>query len=252
MISEWPLQTQLNRVHITFQNELGFGGYFQVNGKTFHHRNRFSADKTGEHHFIDAARKRGCGRVGRRRVRSNRDGYRHTLTLLTIFLKVVRTIFMDVPMHACGAPVENLQPIHADVPSPRFEAASNHQRQRNERAAILRPAFQDGQLRKVNLLADSHHFLARRFSHPLWAGNGALPSPGEASAGRPLKTWAAPSERSGARGRPKHPDRAPQEPCRFVVHFRKHWSEPEMAIRPRVRTAKPFHPPRLLEAKSVI
>ena len=53
---------------------------------------------------------------------------------------VLRALFVRLPVHAGGALVENLHPVHAAVALPGFGVAREDHRQRDERTAIVRPA----------------------------------------------------------------------------------------------------------------
>ncbi len=55
-----------------------------------------------------------------------------------------RALFVRLPVHAGGALVENLHAVHAAIALAGIGIARKHQRQRDEAAAVLRPALQHG------------------------------------------------------------------------------------------------------------
>ena len=74
--------------------------------------------------------------------------------------------FLALPVHAGGGGVINLDAVHADVALAGFGIAGDHAGQRDEAAAILRPALQDGKIQQREIL-----FLDDFFA---WAGGDDL------------------------------------------------------------------------------
>ena len=119
--------------------------------------------KAREDHLVNVARQ------GRRRgiredgICSNGNSdLDAVLALLLCRTEVLRTVFMNMPVHARRILVVLLQTIHADVALASLGIFRKNERQRDEGAAVLGPALQDRQdvERRIVHLYD---FLARRF-----------------------------------------------------------------------------------------
>jgi hypothetical protein len=70
----------------------------------------------------------------------------HALAGFVITSAVARGDFLQLPVHARGAVVVNLDAIHAELRSPVSGSRVTTHGQRDETSAIQRPAFQDGQI----------------------------------------------------------------------------------------------------------
>ena len=75
--------------------------------------------------------------------------------------------FLALPVHAGGALVVDLHAVHADVALAGFRIAGDDAGQRDETAAILRPALQNGKVEQREVVA-LDHFLAGRRSRQSW------------------------------------------------------------------------------------
>ncbi len=79
---------------------------------------------------------------------------------------VLRALFMRLPVHARGALVVDLHAIHAAIALAGVGIARKHQRQGDEAAAILRPAFQH-RIIEQGKAPGADDLLARAFGHDL-------------------------------------------------------------------------------------
>ncbi len=70
---------------------------------------------------------------------------RHPLAGFVVALAVARGDLVQLPVHPGGASVENLHAVHADVAVARVGVLRVDGRERDERAAVLGPAFQHRQ-----------------------------------------------------------------------------------------------------------
>ena len=148
VIAERPFVAQrLRRVHVAFDDEIRVGGNFQVVGLAFDQFDGFFAEITGQQKFIQAIRqRRGGGKgetSGRRRGKSRRAC---AVPRFVITPAMARGDFLQLPMHAGGLVVVNLDAIHADVALAGVRVARDDAGQRDETPAVQRPAFQDGQI----------------------------------------------------------------------------------------------------------
>ena len=73
--------------------------------------------------------------------------------------------FLALPVHAGGLAVVDLHAIHADVALPcrRARVAGDDAGQRDEAAAILGPALQDGKIEDAEIFAQDDFFAGRIF-----------------------------------------------------------------------------------------
>ena len=117
-----------------------------------------------EHHLVNVARQRrgrgvgedGIGADGDRRLDAR------AAALLRI-AKVLRAVLVDVPVHPRRAAVIFLQAIHADVALARRGVLRKDKRQCHEGAAVVRPAFQDGDVVEARILGLDHLLTGRIF-----------------------------------------------------------------------------------------
>ena len=79
---------------------------------------------------------------------------------------MLRALLVRLPVHAGGALVEHLHAIAAAVALARIRIARKHHRQRDEAAAVLRPAVQNRKVVQREIVAPDH-FLARAAGHDL-------------------------------------------------------------------------------------
>ncbi len=120
--------------------------------------------ETREDHLVDVARQRRRRGVREHRVGTDGDGRLDPLAALRLHVaEIVCTVLVDVPVHARRLLVVFLQAVHADVALASLRVLREDKRQRNERAAVLRPAREDGDLVEIDRLL--YDLLARRLLH---------------------------------------------------------------------------------------
>ena len=167
VIAERPFGAHIIRVHVAFDDELGRGGDFQVDGLAFDHFDALAADETGKEHLVDLRRQRRGRGVGQLRRRADGNGDFHALDALGLgFAHVPRRVVMNVRMEMQRAAVMDLQAVHAHVTAAIDGAFGDDQRQRDRAAAVFRPALDDRQLAHVEVFG-LYNFLARPGAHQL-------------------------------------------------------------------------------------
>ena len=146
VIAERSFRPGLAGLDVAFEDEVDVGGDFEVVGEALHQLDGFLAQETGEEDLVEpigegSGRGKGVGRVAADR---DRDG--HALAPLVVELAMARADFVHLPMHAGGAAVVDLHAVHAEVARAGLGVAGVDVRQRDEAAAVLRPALQDRQV----------------------------------------------------------------------------------------------------------
>ena len=107
--------------------------------------------------FIDLRRQRRGGGVDHRRIAAETNCQRHLTLCFFLLLKVASADFVEVPMHAGGARIENLQAIEPDVSRAFDGIFGKDHRQRNKWPCIAWPA---GEHRKnIQIRFAKDHFL---------------------------------------------------------------------------------------------
>ena len=162
VVAEGPLHSGLVQVHVAFEHELGVGRHLQVDRAALHEIHRLAAQEAGEEHLVQHPGQRCRGRVGDGRVGA--DGHRH-LQPPTGRAIVLGGILVEVPVHARGPLVVDLETVHAHVAPTRLGVAGEDQRQGDVAAGVERPALEDRQSLEVDLVAGEHHLLARPLLH---------------------------------------------------------------------------------------
>ena len=84
------------------------------------------------------------GRIGNGGVRS--DGHRdlHAFAGPLIFMVMVASILVNVPVHPRGFSVVDLHPVHPDIPLAVVEPLCEDDGQGDEPPPVFRPAMEDG------------------------------------------------------------------------------------------------------------
>ncbi len=185
MIAERPFLAQrLLRVNVTFDDEVGVGGNFQVVGLAFDQFDGFLAEITGEQKFVQPVGQRRGGGEGEHGIAAEENADGHARAGFVIAPAMPRADFLQLPVHAGGAVVVNLDAIHADVALAGVGVFGHDARQRDETAAVQRPAFLDGKVGKSRVEASlTVAVLSGRMASRRQAG-GRLRSP-ECPAHRP-------------------------------------------------------------------
>jgi hypothetical protein len=117
-----------------------------VYGFAAHGFHRLAAQKTGEHHLIDFFGKRRDGAKRQARIAAQTDGGLDFLATFLSLARVLRTDFVNLPVHAGRGFVVYLNAIHADVAPPRIRVMRKDHRQSNERPTVVGPASEYGKL----------------------------------------------------------------------------------------------------------
>jgi hypothetical protein len=166
VIAEWTFSPQLIGLHITFQDEFGFCRDLQVHRQAADHGNGLLTDESREENFVNAPGEGSRSGVCCGRVCADSHGYGHASAGLPVFLVVVRTVLVDVPVHPGSLAIEDLEPVHSRIASAGGETSSDDHRQGDERASILGPALQDREPREIHRISHVDDFLAGGFFHP--------------------------------------------------------------------------------------
>ena len=129
VIAKRPFVAQrLGRINVTFDDEVGVGGDFEIVRLALHEFDRFLPQITSEEKFIQAVRQRCGGGEGKHRVTADENGDRHALALFVITTAMTRGDFLQLPVHAGGFVVVNLDAIHAEIPLAGIRVARDHAR----------------------------------------------------------------------------------------------------------------------------
>src|SRR5262249_18426001 len=126
------------------------------------------SQKTSEKKLIQSVWQRCSCRESVYGIPTQRDCYRHTLSALVISLAVTGANLVKLPVHSGGGLVIHLHPVEAHVAGPAFWIACVHVGQRDETAAIFRPAFKYRQIvegKVVSIFEAMHDFLAWGITH---------------------------------------------------------------------------------------
>ena len=121
--------------------------------------------ETGENHFVNIAGQGSGGGIGKHRVRA--DGYCRFDSIAALCLGIAEVfcaVLVDMPVHTRGAAVVFLQAVHAHIALAGLGVLGEHQRQGHEGAAIIRPAFENGNIIKTRIFR-FHNFLTGRVLH---------------------------------------------------------------------------------------
>ena len=160
MIAEWTLHPPLFGIYIAFQNKFRFRRDFQIHCAAWYHWHWFAANEARQEHLIDPAWQRSSSGVSGGRIGADGYRYRHAPAETAVFTIVMGTILVNVPVHAGGGAVENLQPVHTRIAAASLEAAGYNHRKGDERATVVRPAVQHRQEGEIYGIAGENHFLA--------------------------------------------------------------------------------------------
>ena len=175
VVAERPLPLRLALLDVALDDDLGVRGHHDVVRDRLHDLDRLAAQDAAEQVLLDHRRARSRRREDRDRVGAQRDGDGEPVVPGVEPLAHVRgTVVMLVDVHAGRLRVEDLHPVHADVVLA-LEVLRHHQRQRDERAAVLGPRGQHGQRVQVDVVAAQNDLLTRGLLDLL--GTGTSPGP---------------------------------------------------------------------------
>ncbi len=135
-------------IHVAFDNEVGVGGNFEIVGFALDEFDGFFAEITGEEKFVEAVGQRRSGGEGEHGIAAQKNGHGHARAGFVVPASVARADFLELPVHAEGALVVNLEAIHADVAFAGVGVFGDDAREGDEAAAVERPAFLDGEVEK--------------------------------------------------------------------------------------------------------
>ncbi len=125
-------------------------------------RDRLAAQPACQQIFIDVGRQRGGRAPHLRRIAAQDNRARDEVFFdLAGLALVFRAALVPLPVHHQRLSIVLLQAIHAHIALPCHRIARDDLRQRDVRAAIVRPAFEDRQNIQRGILGD-HDFLAGR------------------------------------------------------------------------------------------
>jgi hypothetical protein len=133
-------------VDVAFDDKVRIGRNHEVVGLTFDEFDRFFAEVTGEEEFVEAVReRRGCAE-SKHGVATDEDGDGHALAGFVIAASVTGGDFLELPVHAGGLGIVNLDAVHADVAIAGVGVLGDDAGESDETAAVVGPAFQNGQV----------------------------------------------------------------------------------------------------------
>ena len=132
---------RLARVNVAFDDEVGVGGDFEIVGLALDEFDGFLAEITGEEKFVEAVgQRRGCGER-EHGIAAEKNGDGHARAGFVVAAAVARADFLELPVHAGGAVIVNLDAIHADVALAGVGVFGDDAREGDEAAAVQGPAL---------------------------------------------------------------------------------------------------------------
>ena len=145
VIAEGAFAARFALLDVPFDHDLGVGGDLQVDRVAPGQLDRRATQEAGEHELVDPRGKGGGRRVGHDRIRAEGDRHFETVARLA---EVGRAVVVQMPMHAGGLTVVDLQAIHARVP-PASRILRHDDGERDERTAVAGPSGEDWQTTEV-------------------------------------------------------------------------------------------------------
>ena len=135
-------------VDVAFDDEVGVGGNFEVVSLALHQLHGFFSQVASEQKLIETIGQRCGGSEGKHRVAADENADGHPLALFVITTSVARGDFLQLPVHAGGFVVVNLDTIHADVAFAGVGVFGDDTGERDEAPAVERPAFKNRDVSK--------------------------------------------------------------------------------------------------------
>ena len=108
--------------------------------------------ETGEEKFVEAIGQRRGGREGEHRIAAKENDNRHARGGFVIAPAVSGADFLELPVHAGGALVVDLDAIHADIAFASVWIFGDDAGERDETSAVQGPAFLDREIEQSGKL----------------------------------------------------------------------------------------------------
>ena len=156
VITERSLAPQrLGWIDVAFDNDVRVGRHLDIHRDSLDQFDALFAQKTGKENFIDLVGQWRGRRIGHRRIAAQTDGEFQLAGFFFLMLKVARADFMQVPVHASRARIEDLHTIEADVARALNRVIRKNHRQSDEGSAVSRPASENRQNVQIGLAMDN-------------------------------------------------------------------------------------------------
>ncbi len=165
VVAERALDADVVFRHVALEHDLRVRGHLEVDRLALDELDRLAAEKACEHELVEVLRQRRARRVRRDGIEPDRDGNRNATVLGRE--EVGAAVLVHLPVHERRRAVDDLHPIHADVPRPRLRVLRDDGREGDERRRVARPAALDGEAREIDVGALEEDLLTRCLAHHL-------------------------------------------------------------------------------------
>ena len=146
------LAQRFARIHIAFDHKISIRRHLQIVRFALHQFDRFFAEVTGEEKFVEAIGQRRRGGEGEHRIAAKENDNRHARGGFVIAPAVSGADFLELPVHAGGALVVDLDAIHADIAFASVWIFGDDAGERDETSAVQGPAFLDREIEQSGKL----------------------------------------------------------------------------------------------------
>ena len=153
VVAEWPFRPTGARRHRAHQGELG-ASHQGMRPRALDQPQSLAGDERRQHQLRHVLRQRGNGRQNQRRRAAQKDRDGQGLAARLRHGVVKPAAFTNLPVHAGRSGVVHLQAIHTEVVPPAIRMFSEHERQGDERAPVLRPRGQRRQSVQPDIVGD--------------------------------------------------------------------------------------------------
>src|SRR6266850_2049267 len=162
VIAEGTLGSHLVQIDVALQHDFRIGRHLQIIRLAGYHLHRLAPQKTRKHHFVQIRRDRQHAGKRRRRISTNRhcNGDTPLRVCGPCPSKMLRAMFLSLPVHSGRPLVVDLHPVHPHVALPRFWILGEYEWKRDKASAVLRPAFQNWKIEKIDVASLLNDFLA--------------------------------------------------------------------------------------------
>src|SRR5882724_3299922 len=162
VIAEGTLGPHFIQINVALQHDLRIGRHLQIIRLAGHHLHRLAPQKTREHHLVQIRRDRQHAGERRRRISTNRhcNGDTPLRVCGPCPSKMLRAMFLSLPVHSSRPLVVDLHPVHSHVALSRFWILGKYEWKRDKASAVLRPAFQNWKIEKIDVAYLLNDFLA--------------------------------------------------------------------------------------------